>query len=274
MTTRNLLSRLAEDTGERIFAIDAERVAAGPRDAAQGGGGIAVIGLQGVLTPRGLTSFYTGRTIVPGMDTFRGAIAQAAANPDVAAIVLDVNSPGGTYAATPETAEAVRRAAEQKPVIAVVDTLCASAAYFIASQATEIAVTPSGELGSIGVLAVHAEESKLLEEIGIKVTVVRSRASKADVNPYEPLTDEARAALEASVMDADAEFLKAVAKGRKMTAAQVRQLVDDNGLGRTVSGKQAVALGLADRVATMGEVLAGMIKAKAPTRRRSSLAFE
>jgi ClpP class serine protease len=98
-------------------------------------------------------SFY-GRVISPGMDAFRASLAQAAANPDVAAIVLDVNSPGGTYAGTPETANAVRAAAA-KPVIAVVDTLCASAAYFIASQAGEVVVTPSGEVGSIGVLAVH-----------------------------------------------------------------------------------------------------------------------
>lgn len=268
---RNLIQELVAETGERLLAIDESRISAEARSPASGAAGVAVIGLQGPLTPRGLSFF--GRMIVPGMDSFRAAIAQAAANPDVAAIVLDVNSPGGTYAATPETAEAVRRAAEAKPVIAVVDTLCASTAYFIASQATEIAVTPSGELGSIGVLAVHAEESKMLEEIGIKVTVVRSRASKADVNPFEPLSADALAALEASVREADDEFLKAVAKGRRMTAAQVRKLVDDNGLGRTVSGKQAVALGLADRVATMGEVLGGMIKPRAMARRRSALAF-
>lgn len=270
---RDLLLQLAAMSGETLLAVDPERLSAQERAVAQGGGGIAVIGLQGPLTPRGLTFF--GRTIMPGMDVFRAQLAQAAANPDVAVIVLDVNSPGGTVAGTPETAEAVRVAASQKPVIAVVDSLCASAAYYIASQASEIAVTPSGEVGSIGVLAVHMDHSKSFEQEGITPTVFRSRASKADRNPYEPLTEESRAAIQASVQEADDDFLKAVAKGRKMTPAQIRKLADEHGLGRVVSAKQAVSLGLVDRVATMSEVLGGMIKAPKPgaAKRRSALAF-
>lgn len=269
---RELLRHLAAETGETLWAVDENRLAGpGDRSPAQGSAGIAVVALHGVLMPRTVSTWF-GR--FPGMDAFRNALGAAAAKADVAAIVLDVNSPGGTYAATPETAEFVRKVAATKPVVAMVDTLCASAAYMIASQATEIVVTPSGELGSIGTLIVHQEQSKLLEEIGIKTTIIRSRPAKADVNSFEPLTDEALAALTASVQDADDEFLKAVAKGRNMTVAQVRKLVDDNGLGRVVGGKQAGALGLADRVATMSEVLAGMIKTKAPMRRRSSLAFE
>jgi signal peptide peptidase SppA len=271
---RDLLRLLAEQTGETLWAVDETRLSLSERAPAQSSAGIAVVSLTGVLTPRSVS--YYGRIISPGMDAFRASLAQAAANPDVAAIALDVNSPGGTYAGTPETANAVRAVAAQKPVIAMVDTLCASAAYFIAAQANEVVVTPSGELGSIGVLSVHQEMSKLMDEIGIKTTIIRSRASKADVNPFEPLTDEARAALEASVQEADAEFLKAVGKGRNMTTAQVRKLADENGLGRVVSGQAAVALGLADRVATMGEVLAGMIRTKTggPAKRRSSLAFD
>ncbi|MFZ5719210.1 MAG: S49 family peptidase [Pseudomonadota bacterium] len=267
---RDLLRHLAAETGETLWAVDDSRLAASPGTAATGSAGIAVVPLRGLLVPRTINGWF-GR--IPGMDAFRSALGAAAANADVAAIVLDVNSPGGTYAATPETAEAVRRVAAVKPVIAMVDTLAASAAYFIASQATEVVVTPSGELGSIGVVAVHQEGSKMFEDIGIRTTIIRSRASKADVNPYEPLTEEARAALEASVAEADAEFLKAVGKGRNMTVAQVRQLVDDNGLGRAVGAKQGVSLGLADRVATIGEVLAGMVKPKAP-KRRSAFVFD
>lgn len=268
---RDLLRLLASETGETLWAVDENRLSLAERAPAASGGGIAVVGLQGVLTPRSVS--YYGRVFSPGMDSFRGQLAQAVADPNVAAIVLDVNSPGGTYAGTPETANAVRAAAAIKPVTAMVDTLCASAAYFIASQANEVVVTPSGELGSIGVLCVHQEMSKLMDDIGIKATIIRSRASKADVNSFEPLSDEARAALETSVREADDEFLKAVAKGRNMTAAQARKLVDDNGLGRVVSGSRAVSLGLADRTATLGEVLAGMIKPRAAARRRSALAF-
>lgn len=269
---RHPLSLMMETTGETLWAIDETRIsAATDRAPAQGGAGVAVIPLQGVLTPRSLTFF--GRMISPGMDSFRAQLAQAVANPDVGAIVLDVNSPGGTYAATPETAAAVRAAAEQKHVTAVVDTLCASAAYFIASQANQVVSTPSGETGSIGVVAVHEEMSKLMEDIGVRATIFRSRDSKADINSLEPLTESAKAAIQASVREADDDFLKAVAKGRGLTAPQVRKLVDDNELGRTVSAQKALSLGLIDRVATMGEVIAGMIKPRPAARRRSAGAF-
>lgn len=267
---RDLVRFIAEETGEKILAVEPDRMGADPREPAAGGAGIAVIGVHGPLIPRSLNFGFFGR--VPGMDAIRAQLAQAAADPNIVAIVLDVNSPGGTYAGTPETANAVRLANEAKPVIAVVDSLAASAAYFIASQAREIAVTPSGEVGSIGVLAMHLDFSRQLEQEGVTPTIIRSRSSKADLNPFEPLSDDARAALQASVMEADEEFLKAVAKGRGMTAGKVRQLVDENGLGRVVGAKRAVSLGLADRVATMGEVLAGMIK-KPAARRRSALAF-
>lgn len=270
---RNLLLRFAEDSGETLLAVHPGRSLADARDGAPSpNAGIAVIPLMGGLTPRGLT--YYGRTIVPGMDTFRASIGRAAADPNVGAIVLDVNSPGGTYAGTPETADAVRQAAEVKPVIAVVDTLAASAALFAISPATEIAVTPSGEVGSIGVLSVHMDWSGAYEKAGVNPTIIRSRAGKADANPFEPLTDEALAAIQQSVNEADDEFIKAVAKGRGMSVSDVRKLADEAGLARTVSAKRAVQLGMADRVATMADVLSGLIKTKAPARRRSALAFE
>lgn len=269
---RDPLRQFADAAGETLLAVEPERLAADSRDSmASPSAGIAILPLQGGLTPRGLSFF--GRVIVPGMDSFRAAGDRAAGDPSVGAIVLDVNSPGGTFAGTPETAAAVARWAAVKPVIAVVDTLAASAAYFIASQATEIVVTPSGEVGSIGVLAVHMDFSQMMENDGVKATIIRSRAGKADANPYEPLTPEALAAIQASVNEADGEFIKAVAKGRKMGPAAVRSMADAE-VARLVSAKRAVELGLADRVATMADVLSAMIKPRASgPRRRSALAF-
>jgi signal peptide peptidase SppA len=273
---RDLLRHLATETGELIWAIDESRLSLAERAPAQGSAGIAVVGLYGPLTPRSVS--YYGRIVSPGMDAFRAQMLQAGANPEIAAVVIDVNSPGGTWAGTPETAQVVRQVAEQKPVVAMVDTLCASAAYFIASQAGQIVATPSGEVGSIGVMGVHIDLSKALEEAGIKATVFRSRASKGSMLPYEPLTEETKAAVQASVDAADAEFLKAVAQGRKMSVADVRRLVDENGLGRAIDARQAMKLGLVDRVATMGELLYGMIKtpkaAAGAGKRRSSLVFD
>lgn len=268
--TRDLLRHLAAETGEVLWAVDDARLSAAERAPATASAGIAIVPLMGVLVPRTISTWF-GR--FPGLDAFRANLSAAAANRDVGAIVLDVNSPGGAYASTPETAALVREIAQVKPVIAMIDALCASAAYMIASQATEIVVTPSGEGGSIGVMAVHVEQSKMMEDIGLKATVFRSRASKGSMNPYEPLTDDARAAMQASVDEADGVFLKAVGQGRNMTVAQVRQVVDDNGLGRVIGAKQLVSLGLADRVATMGQVLTGMVK-KTPAKRRSALVFD
>ena len=274
---RDLLTQLAMTSGEHLLAIDthslalwgesgATRAAADP--ARSPPSAVAIVPLQGPLTPRGIRFF--GYTIAPGMDAFRAALAKAAADPNVAAIVIDCDSPGGTVAGTPETANAVRVAAQAKPVIAMIDTLCASAAYYIASQASEVVITPSGECGSIGVLAVHMDYSRQLEQDGVTATIMRSRPGKADANPYEPLSDEAKAAIQASVDAADADFLKAVAQGRNTTVANVRETF---GAGRCVSAKDAVKLGMADRISTMSDVLSGMIKAKAPTKRRSALAF-
>lgn len=272
---RNPLNLFAEATGETLLAVDPHRLTAEAREgAATPGGGIAIVPLQGALSPRGVSWF--GRQVAPGMDSFRSAITRAGADSSVGVIVLDVNTPGGTFAATPETGEALRRVAEQKRVVAVVDTLAASAGVFIIAQpGVEIAVTPSGEMGSLGVLSVHHEVSRMYDEAGITTTVIRSRAGKADVNPYEPLTPEARAAVEASVREADDEFLKSVARGRGMTVAQVRKLADEGGFARTVSARQAVAMGMADKVATMNEVLSSLVRTQAPTtRRRSSLIFD
>ena len=283
---RDLLLQLAQQSGEMLLAVEPSRMSAEPRDAspATAGAGIAIIPLQGSLTPRGLS--YFGRQIVPGLDAFRAAGSRAAADPNVSAIVLDVNSPGGTYAGTPETANAVRQWAATKPVIAVVDTLMASAAYFIGAQANQVVVTPSGELGSIGVLVAHIEYSKAMEAQGVTTTIVRSRPGKAAANPFEPLTPAARAAISASVQEADAEFLKAVARGRRMSVPQVRQLADKGGAARLLSAQRAVELGLADRIATMPEVLATLVKSRVPVapprpasasqplpRRRSSVFF-
>ncbi len=248
----------------RILAIDDARALHQAREdanAVRAPTQVAVVPLMGALFPRGR---YGG-----SMEAFRGALAQAVANPDVGAIVLDVDSPGGTYAGTPETAAAVRAAAQVKPVTAVVDSLCASAAYYIASQAAQLVVTPSAEVGSIGTLAIHADFSQAYEREGIAVTIIRDPPFKAEGNPFEPLSDEARAHLQGDVSGATADFHRAVAQGRRVSLTKVRE---DFGKGRTVGAHRAVELGMADRVGSMSDVLAAA-RTRHAYRRRSSLAF-
>lgn len=231
---------------------------------------IAVIPLYGALTPRG-SWFGTS------LSAFGAMVRRAGNDGDVAAIITHIDSPGGTVAATVEAANEVKAAAAQKPVIAVADTLAASAAYWIGSQASEFVMAPSADVGSIGAMIMHQDVSGMLEQWGIKMTMIRSEQSpnKNEAHPFAPLSDEARAFLQGRANDAGADFIKAVAAGRGVTQAKVKE---DFGQGRVFGAREAVARGMADRVATLDEVIAGltqkMVSAARTTRRRSALAFE
>jgi len=262
--TQKILQRLVLDSGSGILAIDETRVAHVARDVAEANAvraptAVAVIPLMGAVYSRGQY----------GMEGFRARLAAAADNPDIGAIILDIDSPGGTYAGTPETAAAVRAAAGAKPVTAVVDSLAASAAYWIASQAGSVVVSPSSEVGSIGVLSVHMDLSQMLEAEGVKTTIIRSTPFKAEGNPFEPLSAEAQANIQAEVDLAHGEFVRAVAAGRKTSMSKV---ADTFGQGRTVSAARAVQLGMADRIGTMADVLGGL-RTKHAFRRRSAISF-
>jgi ClpP class serine protease len=118
---------------------------------------IALISVQGGLTPRG--SWFGS-----SLDGLRSQIRRAANDADVAAIVLDIDSPGSTVAGTMETAAEVKAATTQKPVIAIANTLTASAAYWIGSQASEFVMAPSADVGSIGAMIPHQDVSGMLEQ--------------------------------------------------------------------------------------------------------------
>jgi signal peptide peptidase SppA len=230
---------------------------------------IALISVSGPLTPRG--SWYG--TSLSGI---AAQVKRAGDDPDVAAIVGDFDTPGGTVAGTAEAAAAFAEAAQKKPVIAVVNTLAASAGYWIASQASEIVMSPSADVGSIGAMVMHVDYSKALEGSGINVTMIRSEQSprKNEAHPFGPLSDDARANLQSRVNDSGAEFIRAVASGRRVTQAKVKE---EFGQGRMFGAKDAVARGMADRVATLDQVIAGLVAAtptRAASRRRSALAFE
>lgn len=209
-------------------------------------GGVAVLSLRGMVTPRPtfLSLLFGGGG---GLQGFRASLREAVASDEIAAIVIDVDSPGGLIDLVPETAAEIRAARGSKPIVAVANTMAASAAYWLASQADELVVTPSGDVGSIGVLITHEEYSKLDERIGITTTLIHAGKHKTLGNPYEPLSDEARAMFQERVDDAYAMFVTDVAKGRGVTPAAVRQ---GFGEGRLVTAKRAVSQGMADRVDT------------------------
>ena len=264
------LQTLVDHCGETLLAIDPQALAAGPRSRSEPAAsppGVAVIYMFGALTPRSSSGWY-GST--PGMDGVRSALETAAASGEVGSIALVIDSPGGTVAGTPETAAAVRAAAARKPVYAIADTLAASAAYWIGSQASQFFVAPSADIGSIGVFSMHADYSRALSEGGINMTIVKSGLSefKAEGNPYQPLTPEALAAIQGRVDSACADFIRAVAEGRNVPQSRVKT---DFGRGRIVSAREAVAAGMADGVMTTADMLNGMMQ-KPGARRMSKRA--
>lgn len=214
---------------------------------------IAGLPLFGVITYReNLFSMLFGGTAIT---TFRAMFRAAMSNPDVETIIIDVDSPGGTVDGVDELAEEILAARGRKRVIALADNMAASAAYWIASAADELYVTPSGVVGSIGVFAAHADVSRALDAEGIKVSLIRAGKYKTEGNPYEPLGDEARAAIQRDIDTYYGMFVDRVADGRRVSSTQVR---DDFGQGRVVTARKAAGQGMTDGIRTLDEVLAGL----------------
>ena len=226
-------------------------------------GGIALLSLRGMITPRGtfLQLMFGGGG---GLQRFRAGLREAVGNPDVSAIVIDVDSPGGASSLLTETAAEIREARKEKTVIAVANVQAASAAYWLASQASEVVVTPSGAVGSIGVWTLHADFSEMDKAMGVDFTLISAGEHKVEGNEFEPLSEEAREQIQAEVDEVHSMFLSDVAKGRGVTAAKVRA---DFGRGRMLSAKKAVAAGLADRVDTIENVLSKLARGRGGGRR-------
>jgi signal peptide peptidase SppA len=253
----DILAVLAARSAGHIFTAEEIQARIGdgggaPRQSQQGA--IAVIPLRGVVAHRiGAMEESSG-----GMsaERFTRMVQAAASDPAVSAILLDVDSPGGTVNGVSDAADAVYQARQQKPVVALANGYMASAAYWIASQATEIAAIPSllePSIGSIGVFTVHQDLSAALEQAGVKPTIISAGKYKTEGNPFEPLSEDRRAVLQKSVDVTYGQFVAAVARGRGVDAADVS---GGYGEGRAMSAADAKRAGLVDRLATMDETIA------------------
>lgn len=240
--------RLTED--EIHARLEEAKISAGPRSQ-QSYGAVAVIPIRGVISHRAnLMSQFSGGISI---DRLTAQFRQALADASVKAIVFDVDSPGGGVDGVPELADEIYKARSQKKSIAVANNMAASAAYWLAASAGELVVAPSGAVGSIGVYAAHEDMSKALDQEGMKVTLISAGKFKVDGNPFEPLSESAREDLQSKVDAYYGMFVKAVARGRRASQDGVR---GGFGQGRMVLAAAAVKEGMADRVATMDEVLA------------------
>ncbi len=261
---RALQARI-EAVGPKM-AADELAAAVGRSSPASAGGApgecVAIVPIIGILMPR--SSMFGTATALVGE-----AARQAAADPDVRAILLDVYSPGGMVYGLAEAAAEIRAARAVKPVVAVANPQAGSAGYWLAAQADELLVSPSSEVGAIGVFGTHVDASGLYEKMGVKVTIVSAGRFKAERSDTGPLGEEAEAALQADVDRVYGEFVADVAKGRKVSAATVRS---DFGEGRMVGAKDAVARGMATAVGTFAEAFRRAERLGAE-RRRSTAAL-
>ncbi len=243
---------------ETLFQVNTDRLIRDTRKqmaAASTGTGIAVLPLYGVVTQRGnMVDDISG----PGSTStqqFTSVLRQMLTDDTVGQILIDIDSPGGSVYGVSELASEIVKARTQKPVIAVANSLAASAAYWIGCSASEFYVTPGGEVGSIGVWQAHFDYSKALEEEGVKPTLISAGKFKVEGNPYVPLDEQAQAFMQSRVDDYYNAFVEAVAVGRGVSISDVR---DGMGEGRVLGADAALAMNMVDGISTFDEVLAKM----------------
>lgn len=242
-----------------IRAFDQEeemdlRAARAKNVGASSSGAVAVIPIYGMIMHRGGMMSDVSGPSATSTESLLAQLRQAVNDPNVKAIVLDVDSPGGDVDGVDELATEIYNARKQKKITAVSNCLCASAAYYLASQASEMVVSPSSLTGSIGVYTMHEDDSEMLASAGVRMTLIKFGENKAEGISTEPLTDSAREHLQEMVDTFGAMFEKAVARGRGVKQDDVHKKF---GQGRIFDAKQAVRIGMADRVATLDDVLQG-----------------
>ena len=269
----DILSQRA--AGVRFTADEARaRVDAARSDSPRGAsrGVVAVVPLVGMIIHR--PDFFAetseGATSVQRfVSSFRAAVADS----NVRSVVIDIESPGGIISGVPEAAAEVFAARQgSKKIVAVANAEAASAAYWIGSAADELVVSPSAEVGSIGVWTAHVDASKFFEEkMGLKHTLISAGKYKVEGHPFGPLDDDARAYIQERIDGDYDDFVKAVAKHRGRPPGDVREKF---GQGRMVGARRAVELGMADRVGTLQETITRMQgPAGAPRKTRTAHDF-
>lgn len=205
-------------------------------------GSVAIVPVRGPLSKNGLSCW--GMTIMDSMRGLSVALRAAVVDPSVQAILLDVDSPGGTVDGIEELTETVVTVGRCKPLYAYADGLMASAGYWLACNAREIAAPATADVGSIGVVMMQRDVSRSLEDMGIKYNIITAGRYKAAGNAVEPLSEEMRAYLQSGIDDVYELFLQAVEKGRGVSREKVLTMAD----GRVFIAGEALKVGLIDQL--------------------------
>jgi signal peptide peptidase SppA len=233
-----LAARRSEgDSANKPYAVDAN--------------GIATIPLSGPLMKQ-VSSFSAGTSTVMA----RRAIRQAAADPEVQGIMLRIDSPGGTVAGAYDLADDVYSANLKKPVAAYAEDMCASAAYAVGSQAGRLSANRNALVGSIGTYVAVRDYSQMFAREGVKVHVIRAGSTKGMGTPGTEITADQLTEIQREINALQDQFDQTVARGRKMTIDQVKQLAD----GKVHVGTFAQQLGLLDGVESVDAAYSQLVQ--------------
>lgn len=212
--------------------------------------GIAIIPVHDVLTKR--ITFFSWLFGAASMEKIAALVSAAAQNPDVAAILLSVDSPGGTVDGTQALASAVKSVRGVKPIVALIDGLGASAAYWVASAADKVFATDeTTAVGSIGVVSTHIDQSRQDEMYGEKWTEITSGKYKRIASAHQPLSEEGRAYIQQQTDDIYRIFVDSVAENRGLTVDQTLAAAD----GKIFLARAALSSGLIDGIMPLNETI-------------------
>lgn len=192
-------------------------------------------------------------------DRYRlAALDRALKNSHVKALVVKVNSPGGSFVGGESLHRKLKEFQKEKPVVVVMEDLATSAGYMIALPADRVFASPGTLTGSIGVLLQMVEFTQLMDAVGIEPVIIKSAPLKATPNPFEQTTDEARAAIQGVINDSYDMFVDMVVEGREISRDQVLPLAD----GRVYTGRQALEAGLIDALGGEQEAIQWLVENK------------
>jgi signal peptide peptidase SppA len=233
------------------------RAARAQNNVRSGAGAIAVLPLYGVITQRGnMVEDVSGPGSV-STQLFGSSLRDALNDDTVSSILIDIDSPGGSVYGVSELADLIYQSRGQKPVVAIADSLAASAAYWLGCAASEFYITPGGEVGSIGVWQAHFDYSEAYAEAGVAPTLISAGKFKVEGNPYQPLDEDAKAFMQSRVDDYYNAFTKTVSRGRGVSIAQVR---DGMGQGRVLGASAALEQKMVDGITTFEDLIKKMQK--------------
>lgn len=205
--------------------------------------GVLTVPILGGLVHRG--DAFDAECGTQSYANLQNTLVMAVHNPDVRGVLLDIDSGGGEEAGCLDFADTIMELRKEKPIWGIANGMACSAAYAILASCDRAVMTTTGDVGSIGVVGIHADHSKMLEQEGIAISFIYAGEHKIDGNFAQPLSEQARAAWQSNIDESYERFVTAIAARRPMSAEQVKATQ-----AQVYGSRQALELGLVDAVAS------------------------